>query len=241
MKIGALGVGMAMLFCACSTTLERGLSEPQADEVVVALGARGIGASKDADRGGDGFSVIVLESDVASALAVLREEGLPRAAASGLAETYAEASLIPTAGEERARMAAALGADLARTIESLDGVHDARVHVGLPDPSVVPMDEAGPVAVASVLVRTEPAETVDQAAVRALVAGAVPGLAPAHVTVVMVPVTATRTASEPLVSIGPMFVTRGSAFALRSVLATMLGVNIALVVAVGVVMRGRRG
>lgn len=231
---------MAMLLAACSTTLERGLSAAQADEVVLALSEHGIGASSEAERGASGFEVVVLESDVASALAVLRSEGLPRTDAPGTAEAFAEPSLVPTAGEERARVAAAAAADLARAIETLEGVHDARVHVGMPDPSVVPLDEAPPAVVASVLVRTRPGRSPDEAAIRALVAGAVPGLAPERVTIVVTTMPPATDAAEPLVFVGPIAVTHGSASTLRAVLAAMLAINVVLAVAIGVVVRRKR-
>ncbi len=234
------GLGIVLALTACTAVLERGLSEPQADEIVVALGERGIGATTQGGRGGEGCDVVIAESDVGRALGVLREEGLPRADAAGTAEAYAEPSLIPTAGEERARRSAALAVDLARSIEALDGVHDARVHVGLPDPSVVPMDQAPPVAVASVLVRARRGATVDEAAVRAIVAGAVPGLAPERVTVVSTVMPAGTAAAEPLVALGPILVTRGSAPALRLLLGGMLAVNVVLGLAIGAVLRRRR-
>lgn len=236
----AAALVLAASLAACSTTLERGLDEPQADEIVVALGERGIGATKEPERGGEGFDVVVLESDVARALGVLRDEGLPRTDPPGTAEAYAEPSLVPTAGQERARMAAALGADLARAIETMPGVHDARVQIGLADPSVVPLDETPPASSASVLLHVEEGASVDDDGVRALVAGAVPGLTPERVALVRSPMRAPHVPAEPLVSVGPIYVTQGSAFALRAVLAALLGVNVLLAAAVGVVVRRRR-
>jgi type III secretion protein J len=214
---------LALTLAACSTQLERGLSEESADEIIVALSEHGIGATKEADRGATGFGVRVLESDVAAALSVLREEGLPRVHGASVAEAFAEPSLIPTAGEERARLAAALSADLERTIESMDGVHDAHVHLGLPDPSVVPLDEQPEPRVASVLVRSEAGATVSESDVRALVAGAVPGLSADHVSVVMT----ARTAEPPtsrLVQYGPVAVSEGSAGSFKALVATLLAV-----------------
>jgi type III secretion protein J len=229
-----------MLLAACTTTLEQGLDEPQADAIVAALGEHGIGATKEADRGGGGFRVIVGESDVAVSLAVLRDEGLPRADTPGMAETFAEPSLVPTAGEERARTSAALAADLARSIEAMPGVHDARVHVGMPDPSVVPMDARGETPVASVLVRRESRASVDEAGVRALVAGAVPGLTAERVTVVVTERPADAADAPGPVAVGPFYVTAGSAPALRLALAALLAMNVALVGAIAFLIRRKR-
>jgi type III secretion protein J len=231
---------LALLLAACTTTLERDLDEAQADEVVVALGEHGIGATKEPERGGAGFSIVVAEGDVASALAVLQSEGLPRTDAPGIAEAYAEPSLIPTAGEERARLAQALGADLARSIEALAGVHRARVHVGLPDPSALPLDARPEHAVASVLVQRAPGADLDEAAIRSLVAGAVPGLAPEHVTIVTSDAPAPDAHAVPLARIGPLSVTQSSATPLRMLLGAMLSVNVVLAAAVALVLRRRR-
>ena len=240
MKLGVACLGIAALLASCTTTLERGLTEAQADEVIVALGARGIGAAKESDPSRGDFAIVVGQSDVASALGVLQGEGLPRTDAPGAAEAYAEPSLIPTAGEERARAASALSADLARSIEAMPGVHDARVHVGLPDPSALPVDDAPRLATVSVLVRAASDAAVDEAAIRTLVAGAVPGLSADRVAVVRVALPAARVEAEPLVSVGPIFVTAGSAMLLRALLAGMLAVNVLLAVAIGVVVRRRR-
>lgn len=232
-------VAVALGLAACSTTLERGLTEPQADEIARALGEHGIGATKEAERGGDAFSILVAEGDVASALTVMRDEGLPRRDAAGTAEAYAEPSLIPTAGEERARRSAAIAADLARSIEAMPGVHDARVHVGMIDPSVVAIDDEPAATTASVLVRTRDGAHVDEGGVRTLVVGAVPGLRPENVGIVVTALP-TTTANEPLVPVGPLYVTQGSATALRAVLAAMLAVNVLLAIALVVVARRKR-
>ncbi len=240
MKLGAACLGIATLLASCTTTLERGLTEAQADEVIVVLGEHGIGAAKETDPSRGDFAIVVGERDVASALGVMRDEGLPRTDAPGAAEAYAEPSLIPTAGEERARAASASSADLARSIEAMPGVHDARVHLGLPDPSAAPIDDPSPLATASVLVRAASDAPIDEAAIRALVAAAVPGLGADHVTVVRVALPAARARSEALVSVGPIFVTAGSATLLRALLACMLAVNILLAAAIGIVVRRRR-
>jgi type III secretion protein J len=215
---------LVLALAACTTELERGLSEASADEIVVTLADHGIGATKEAERGSGRFGVRVLESEVPAALSVLRDEGLPREVSPSLAESFAEPSLIPTAGEERARLAAALASDLERTIESLDGVHAARVHVGLPDPSAVPLDEQPEPRVASVLVRRDAGAVIDEAAIRTLVAGAVPGLSTDHVSVVTVEHAAS--AARPLVHLGPITVTEGSVTPLKVIVGVLLLFNV---------------
>ncbi len=233
----ALGILLALALAACTAQLERGLSEESADEVVLALADHGIGATKESERGGTGFGVRVLEGDLSAALSALRDEGLPRTHGPSVAETFREPSLIPTAGEERSRLAAALGSDLERTIESLDGVRRARVHIGLPDPSAVPIDEQPEPRVASVLVQREDDGEIDEGAIRTLVTGAVPGLSAEHVSVVVV-AHREREGETRLTQIGPIAVTEGSAMLLRGALGALLLVNVVL--AVGLVVALRR-
>ena len=57
-----------------------------------------------------------------------------------LERTFAQASLVPTATEERVRAAQALSGELSRSLERLEGVLDARVHLSLPDAREAPLD-----------------------------------------------------------------------------------------------------
>lgn len=229
----------------CSAALETGLTEEQANRVVVALDSQGIGATKEREEGASEearFRVQVAPDDVARSLGVLRAQGLPQAPEPGLQETFGQGGLVPTATEERARYTAALGGELARSIESIDGVLDARVHVALPEPRDFALDEAPARARASVLIRYRAgARPYDERAVKGLVAGAVQGMAPEDVAVVGVP---TPRASPPgeaaLVHVGPISVTRGTAPALKLVLGVAFGLHILLAVALVLLALRRR-
>ena len=69
----------------------------------------------------------------------LRALGLPHDKRRGFAETYGQPSLIPTPSEERARYLDATAGEIERTLETVDGVVSARVHLVL--------EEADPLAV----------------------------------------------------------------------------------------------
>jgi type III secretion protein J len=234
-----------LLAAGCETTVASGLDEAQANRVVVALDAEGIGAGKARESGTADeptFSVTVPDDDVARALAVMRAADLPRSRDPGLAEVFGEASLVPTATEERARYVAALGGELARTLEAIDGVMDARVHVALPSERDVVLDEARPAPRASVLIRYAGASApYDESEVKALVAGAVHDLAPADVAVIGVPaVVEPVEAASTLVRVGPIAVTRGSAPALKAVLGAALGLLVIMAALLVMVMLRRR-
>ncbi|MBW2464786.1 MAG: hypothetical protein JRH11_24265, partial [Deltaproteobacteria bacterium] len=135
---GRLAAALAIVVTAvtiatgCQATIASELDEAQANAVVVALDGNGIGATKERSPGSDAWDVRVPNDDVGPALSVLRSANLPREEAPGLAEIFGEPALIPTATEERARWVAAQSGELARSIEAMDGVLDARVHLALP-------------------------------------------------------------------------------------------------------------
>ena len=157
--------------------------EAEARRAVAALVRAGVVARGEPD--GRGFTVRVAEGDVARAVVALHDAELPRREEPGFAEAWGDRSLVATAAEERARAAQATAGELARTLESLDGVLDARVHLALPAADA--SGEAPRRPTASVLLRYEPAERpLDEAQVRALVAAAVEGMRPEDVTVVFV-------------------------------------------------------
>lgn len=234
----------ALLLVACQASIGSGLSEQQANRVVVALDDRGIPSIKEAEAGtGEGatYRVVVSPDDVAAALAVLRADDLPHAPQSGLAEVFGEGSLVPTATEERARMTAALSGELARSIESIDGVVSARVHVALPDAASTPFDAPAATPRASVLVRHR-GDTLPggEDAIRRLVAGAVHGLDPAEVAIVAIIAPEAVSSERELARIGPVAVARSSATTLKLILGGMLLINLLLAgVLVLVILRRR--
>jgi len=86
---------------------------------------------------------------------------------------------------EQARFRRSLEGELARSIASLNSVHNARVHLAIPKRTAFVRDQRQPTA--SVTLALAPGATLDGDQVQAvmnLVAGAVPELAPEHVAVV---------------------------------------------------------
>lgn len=240
--VGAITFACSMLF-GCTTEIAHGLDETQANEVVVALEAEGIVATKEAAPGeADRFVVRCADGDVGTAISVLTSEGLPRERATGLESMFGEPSLVPTPTEERARLSAALAGDIAHSIETIDGVLSARVHLALPEPD--PLGRAETSARASVLVRYRgEAAPYDEGSLRRLVAGGVEGLAERDVTIVGVRATPRSSSTRELVAVGPFATSRGTATTLKLTLLGLLVVNVflavALLLAVGFVRRLR--
>ena len=183
----ALFFGLSVAACQDVCVLE-GASEPESSRAVVALARAGLGAERareDATGDRATFRVCVGRASVSQALRVLATQEIPRHEEPGFAEVFGARSLVESADEDRARTAQALAGELARTLEAIDGVVDARVHLALPDTRDVSGDAPAPRPSASVLVKyTGERPPYDEPDVRRLVAGAVQGLRPEDVNVV---------------------------------------------------------
>lgn len=221
------------LALGCSTPIRHGLEEPAANEVVTALERAGVGAEKVRDDSGGAttFIVRVAQGDAVRALDLLHTLGLPRGRRSGFAEVYKQPGLIPTATEERARYLEALSGELERTLETIDGITGARVHLVLAETDPLPTSDRPRVpAQAAVLLKTRAASApVKEADVQKLVAGSVPGLAPAAVAVVVTPA-AEPSAGATLTAVGPLRVSPGTRPLLVGTLVAALAVLAVLAV-----------
>jgi len=226
----ALGVLLA-LGGACSTNILHGIDERAANDAARALERAGIGAEKVAEdnattAGVARFTLRVSSGDGARALDLLRALGLPREPRHGFPETYGQPSLIPTPSEERARYVDALAGEIERTLEGVDGVVSARVHLVLEEEDPLAVDakpRAG--ARAAVLLTTLPGRTpIAREDVQRLVAGSVSGLDAAAVAVVVTAAaTAEPSSAATLTAVGPLRVTPGSRALLVGALAAGLG------------------
>jgi type III secretion protein J len=233
LAIALIAIPVVLGFSGCSgTPIQHGLDESSANEVVTSLESAGIPVNKVASEGGSEaqtFSVNVQSSgDVARALDLLHSRGLPRGRRSGLAEMYGQPSLVPSPTEERARFLEALGNDIERTLETIEGVVSAHVHLVLAENDPLAADPRPRVpAQASVLLKTRagfsiPLSILD---IQRLVAGSVPGLQAPAVAVVSIAAPDWTGAGAPMmVAIGPMRMTPGSRTILGSAFAAVLGV-----------------
>lgn len=181
---------LALLALACGREeVLHGLEESQANQVLVALDEGGVRATKQREDGTDGaWRVEVGRSESARAQQLLAERELPRQRAPGFGEVFGKGSVAPTSLEERALYLHALSGELARSVEGIDGVLAARVHLALPPADSLRLEPAPPPR-AAVLVKTRPGcrTRVEQlsAGIQSLVAGAVAGLDPGAVSVVV--------------------------------------------------------
>jgi type III secretion protein J len=174
--------------CGEEVLLHR-LDEGQANQVLVALGEAGVAARKARDDGDEAaFAVTVRPSEASRARSILSTRDLPRTRSPGFSELFGSAGLVPSPLEEHARYLHALSGELARTVEALDGVVGARVHLALPVPDPL-RPEARRTPRASVLVKCRPDARIrieeQSEGLRRIVAGAAEGLEPGAVALVV--------------------------------------------------------
>jgi type III secretion protein J len=230
LSVAGLGLG-------CKQAINQGLTEDQANEILVVLDQNGIHGDKVPEVGGEvvKFSIHVNQRDAAHAWQILRENDLPKPAKRGFSDVFGKTSLIPTAMEEKALFLEAICGELAKTIEAINGVVDARVHVVLPDSDILKTELQGPtLPKAAVLIKYKvdrngnaPFRAED---IRQLVANSVEGLKPADVTVVSSQVFGDR--PPDMIFVGPLKISKDS----RNPLIALVGVMVLIVVVLGVIM-----
>ncbi len=218
-------LAMTLVLGACRAELYHGLGEDEANEAVAVLDEQGIEAHKEADPGSDLWMLTVAPNQRAQAWRAMQEAGLPRRSSSGVETIFPRSGLLPSPAEERALLQAATAGDLERSLQSIPGVLDARVHLVMPAPGrLQPPGSPLPSASASVLIKTRPEATLKTSEITALLIGAVPALEPDAVRVVITqaatPSAAQNTAAT--VPVGPFEVAVGSAQALKWTLSGLL-------------------
>jgi len=178
--IGAAALAWMSLSTPTQKTLFTSLTDADKGAVTAALTQAGIASRID----GGTDALTVNEEDYSRARMLLAGQGLPKAAPGG----YAILDQLPM-GVSRAvegeRLRQARETELARSIQEIDAVAEARVHLAVPESSVFVRDHAAPSA--SVVLKLQGGRTLSDAQVASivnLVASSVPGMKPDAVTVV---------------------------------------------------------
>ena len=181
-----LFLALLTLLAGCSQQLFGSLSEHEVNEVVGALRAEGVQATK-TKTAETTWSVAVPGNDFARSVAILRNQNLPPQNFDGLGQVFKKDSLVSSETEERARLIYAVAQELQRTLSQVDGVVIARVH-----PVILPRDAfSSKPRVSSAAVFIKHRATVDMAAkvpmIRELVAHGVEDLDEKNVSVALFP------------------------------------------------------
>ena len=236
LRLAAVAATLAL--AGCGVELEHGLDEHQANEVAAVLESAGISADKVAeDNNANAYKIVVGRAEAGRAFSLLEARDLPRRAMRGLSDTFSGGTLLPSPVEDRARYAAALAAELERSLEEIPGVVSARVHLALPAEEPLVGDAAHARPTASVLLKTQHALSLGDADIKKLVSGAVHDLSPADVGVVVANATV-DSGAPPLDRVGPLRVARDSR-TLTAALATS-GLVLILLLSLGLVFAALR-
>ncbi|MCB1446651.1 MAG: flagellar M-ring protein FliF [Rhizobiaceae bacterium] len=159
-------------------TLYVGLETGDINQVSMALSEGGI----DFEVGSDGKSVLVPVGMTSKARLYLAERGLPSSNNAGYELFDKVGSLGLTSFMQEVTRVRALEGEIARSIQAIDGVTAARVHIVMADRGSFRQAEQKPTA--SVMIRaSQMAGRKAAASIRHLVASAVPGLSIDDVTI----------------------------------------------------------
>ncbi|MEZ0244701.1 MAG: flagellar basal-body MS-ring/collar protein FliF [Sphingomonas sp.] len=172
-------IAWSMIATGPKRILFTGLTDSDKASVTAALDSAGIQSSVDSSG-----SITVNEDSYHKARMLLASQDLPKAQPGG----YQILDSMPM-GVSRAvegeRLRQARETELAKSIQEIDAVAEARVHLATPEASAFVRDHAQPSA--SVILKLQPGRALGDAQIRAivnLVASSVPGMTPESVTIV---------------------------------------------------------
>jgi len=129
---------VAALICGplvgCQETLYSRLSEQEANEMILVLQVSGISVSKHRlDE--KNWEIRVAPSDMANAVAALKEAGMPKASHTEMGDLFKKQGLVSSPFEQRVRYLHGVSQELSHTLSQIDGVVSARVHIVIPSAS----------------------------------------------------------------------------------------------------------
>lgn len=229
MLLRACMLCMIGLLCACSkqVTLQSNLTDSDANEIVMVLSQQGISVEK--RPGKEGVGLLLADTDLSRATAIMEAAGLPRRSRESLGEVFKKQGMISSPLEERVRYLHGLSEELGYTLQQFDNVISARVHVVLPE-RVAPGEPLLPSS-AAVFIKYRPPIDEDALAprIQRLVASSIPGLSTedgrSKVSVVMTP-SELPAAMMKWTTVGPFKVQEDSAGSLLGTLITLTIVSL---------------
>lgn len=227
MVMHSVAVSCVLVLSACTqeVNLQTGLKDADANEIVTLLHRSGIDAQKVPMK--DGITVKVKDTDIARATDAMQKAGLPRRRLENLGNVFKKEGMISTPMEERIRYIHGLSQELEFTLQQIDNVVTARVHVVLPE-RVAPGEPIMPSSAAVFVKHHMPFdEDVMLPRIRRLVASSIPGLSGDNenekVSIVLTPALDAEKFIE-WERVGPFMVQEESASALRATLGIMISV-----------------
>lgn len=178
--VAALIFGLSAVLSPNYRPIGTGLSASEGAEMVRALEQAGY----QPQVSGDGSLVSLPEPDIARARMALAEAGVSTQGMPGWELFDQQSGLGMNTFLQRVNRLRALEGELARSVQTIDVVDTARVHLVLPEREAFSAER--PEATAAVIIRTRRGQVLERKqamAVRGLVSAALPGLSPENVTV----------------------------------------------------------
>jgi len=178
---------LLLLLTGCGEkVLYSSLSEQEANAMVAVLYNEGIAAEKQGTID-EGFSVLTAKQSFSRAVELLRSNGYPRNKFESLGDVFKKEGFVSSPLEERARLNYAQSQELAKTLESIDGVILARVHLAVPKKD--PLSEDAKPASASIFIKHQRGIKLGEreSQIKALIVNSIEGLPYENVTVAMFP------------------------------------------------------
>ncbi|MCO5413466.1 type III secretion system inner membrane ring lipoprotein SctJ [Ralstonia mojiangensis] len=127
----AMSLLLLLALAACRTELLTGLSQRQANEAIALLQRHDIEARKK-ELGKGRYKIEVDSADFPDAVGLLDRHGLPRRDDVSIADLFPTDSLVNSPAAERARLISGIEHRLEQTIQSIERVLSARVHISYP-------------------------------------------------------------------------------------------------------------
>jgi len=179
-------VPLAWSLAGCKDTLYSRLSEAEANDMVLVLQIAGIGVDKHRlDE--KTWEVRVQSSDMAAALAALKEAGMPKASHTEIGDLFKKQGLVSSPFEQRVRYLHGVSQELSHTLSQIDGVVSARVHIVIPSPSGDSPGDAKASASVFIKHRKEVNLESQAIAIKQLVANGVDGLDYENISLALFP------------------------------------------------------
>lgn len=124
-----LAATLVLTLTACQQQeLLKGLDQQQANEVIAVLQRNNIEAIK-LDKGKEGYSIGVAQPDFAASVDWLKTYSLPSRPRMEISDMFPTDSLVSSPRAEKARLYSAIEQRLEQSLQTIEGILSARVHV----------------------------------------------------------------------------------------------------------------
>ena len=234
LRAALLGL-LALLLAGCSVDLHTNLTEQEANEIIAILLESGIQADKIL-TGENLATVQIAKQDMLAAVSLLKHAGLPKKSRDSLGSVFQKTGIMSSPFEERVRFIYALSQELSQTLDEIDGVNTARVHIVLPD--TPELGAAVMPSSAAVFIKHRAGVDLDflTPQIRRLVSNAIEGMTYDKVSVVLIEAERTdlvhhANSAEQIVIAGFSIPYTGQQFA--SIMATALAIVLAMLFSAG--------